>query len=280
MWPSTLRQTQEVIDRNLIVRIERTWALDAAAFAEVLSVQDPSWGSEYFDLADGTAVLCGPGLYVNRALACGLTEVVDDTHLRLLELRGAVVGVPPAIEISDVTMPEVRQRVAKHGYRPADESMALIRRLDDVGAPDVDLTFVVERADGDLLSTWQETSARAWGHIGPDAIRASDAFARAAAVVDGPGFVLARSAGDGRPIGCASLTIRDGIATLGGMSTLPEERRRGVQSELIRYRLRRAREEGCEIATTTAAVGGVSERNLIRLGFRRSHTKVTFVRSF
>lgn len=276
---STVRQTQHVTYRDLSVRIERAWALDAVAFAGVLSVQDSSWGSEFFDLADGTVVLCGPGLYVNQALACGLTEPVDDAHLRLLERRSAVVGVAPAIEISDVTMPEVRQRLTTRGYRPGGETAALILSLDEAGSPATDPAIVVERADGDLLSIWQETSAQAWGHTGNMARRASDAFARAAAEVDGPGLVLARSVEDGRPVGCASLTIRDGVATLGGMSTLPEERRRGVQSELIRYRLDRAREAGCDLATTTADAGGASERNLLRHGFRRSHAKVTFVRS-
>ena len=47
-------------------------ARDAAAFAEVLANQDPSWGSESFSLAGGRAVLCGAGMYVNHAIAVGL----------------------------------------------------------------------------------------------------------------------------------------------------------------------------------------------------------------
>ncbi len=119
----------------------------------------------------------------------------------------------------------------------------------------------------DRLRAWQETSAAGWGHDTASARRASDAFAAAAAAVDGDGFVLARDAGNGRPLGCASLTMRGGVATLGGMSTIREERRRGVHAALIRHRLGLAAANDCVIATTTASPGGDSERNLRRNGF-------------
>jgi GNAT superfamily N-acetyltransferase len=116
---------------------------------------------------------------------------------------------------------------------------------------------------------WQETAACGWGHEGEEARRANDVFARVAAVVDGERFALVRHAGSGRPLGCASLTIRDGVATLGGMSTLPESRGQGVQTTLIRHRLRVAAASGCDLATSVAVPDSISERNLIRHGFER-----------
>ena len=123
-----------------------------------------------------------------------------------------------------------------------------------------------------------QTTALGWGHTTDRARRASDAYSRAAAAVDEPGLLLARSTDDGRPIGCASLAIRDGVATLGGMSTPPPERGRGVQGALIAYRLRYAHEHGCDVATTQVIGGSASERNLLRHGFRPTHTKTTFER--
>ena len=263
------------------MRVERTWALDAVAIADALRAQDPSWGSETFDLADGRVVLCGSGLYVNRALAVGLEESVTDEHFALLERQSRLVGVVPAIEVSDATMPAVRDRLAGRGYRPSGETAVLVRPLTGGSHVDVDVdvdpAIVIERVgESDLVSVWQQTSAMGWGHSEPDARRASDAFARAAARADDPGLVLARSARDGRPVGCASLAIRGGVATLGGMSTLPDERRHGVQKALILYRLQLARDRDCDIAATTTAIDGASERNLLRHGFRRLQAKTTF----
>jgi GNAT superfamily N-acetyltransferase len=125
---------------------------------------------------------------------------------------------------------------------------------------------VIEPAT-DQLSTWQEASATGWGHRTSDARRASDAFAAVAAAVDRDGFVIARDAEDGRPVGCASVSTRNGVGTLVAMTTVPSDRRRGVQAALVHHRLRHAADSGCVIATTTAEPDGASLRNLLRLGF-------------
>lgn len=246
----------------------RAWADDAAEFAIQLARIDPSWGSVTFALAGGQVVLCGPGMYVNRALACGLDGPLSEADMIQLEARSTAVGVPAALEITEATHPDVIEQLTLRGYLDGASTAALRRRLDDLDQlPDPDPTIVIRSANTDLLPLWQATSALGWGHLDNDARRASDAFSRAAALVDGEGLVLATDAHDGRPLGCASLTVRDGVATLGGMSTLPAERGRGVQRALIHHRLRVAARRGCEIATTSAAPGGVSERNLIRHGF-------------
>ena len=60
------------MDADLVRRIERAWAVSDVEHAEALARTDPSWGTQVFPVGDGWAVLCGPGLYVNRVLAAGL----------------------------------------------------------------------------------------------------------------------------------------------------------------------------------------------------------------
>ena len=117
------------------------------------------------------------------------------------------------------------------------------------------------------LELWQETSAAGWGHTSADARWASDAFAAAAHALDNEHMVIALDADDGRPLGAASMTVNEGLAMLGGMSTIPAERKRGVQTALIRHRLIEAQRLGCDLALATAASGSASERNLKRRGF-------------
>lgn len=248
-------------------RITRVWVDNAVALAETLADTDPSWGSETTELAGGALVLCGPGLFVNRAIGVGHQAPLTDEEWDLLEERSGAVGVAPAIEITPATHPEVLSDAVARGYQLDDVEHALVRSTDLTHVPPPDPRFDIVPANRGLLPVWQETAACAWGHLDEGARRANDAFARAAALVDGERFALIRHAGSGRPLGCASLTIRAGVATLGGMSTLPEQRGQGVQTALIRHRLRVAAASGCDLATSIAAPDSPSERNLLRQGF-------------
>lgn len=262
------------------MRLERSWALDEEALAGALAELDPSWGTETHALAGGRLVLCGPGLYVNRGLALGLDVPLSQADIEFVQQRSAAVGVPPAIDVTDATHPATVRFLVERGFAcvEGEQTTATVRALDEIPSPDDDRIAIALVRDRSL-EEWQATSALGWGHATEASRRAADIYARAAHRVDGDGMVLAVDRSDGRALGVASLTIREGIATLGGMSTVPAERGRGVQSALIRYRLAAAREAGCAIATSTARSGGASERNLLRHGFRPLHVKRTYVRS-
>lgn len=249
----------------MIGRVLRTWSQEAADFASVLRDLDPTWRSEAFAIAGGHAVLWGAGLFVNRAMAVGIDSPVTESDFESLEQRSRAVGVEPAVEISRVTRPDVRLLAEARGYVP-DSAVSVLRcPLSDAHSAH-DSSFTIETAT-DQVAVWQKVSALGWGHTSEAARRASDAFGAAAAVVDGEGFVVARDRTDGRPVGCASLNICAGVATLRGMSTTPAERRRGVQAALIRHRLRLAHAAGCDVVTTMVRPNGESERNLRRHGF-------------
>jgi len=268
------------MDAQLIARLERVDAQNAVAFALALSAIDRSWGTETLAVADGQLVLCGRGLYVNRAIATGITEPLRDADIGLIVDRSASVGVRAAVEVTPATHADALARLVAHGFvhDTTSDVTALVRSLDglpdELGRDGIEIVSVTERS----LVEWQEASALGWGHSTESARRAADAFAAAAAAVDGDGMLIAIDASDGRPLGCASMTLYDEVATLGGMSTIPAERGRGVQAALIIHRLGLAKAAGCTIATSTTVVGGASERNVQRFGFRPSHVKQTWVR--
>jgi GNAT superfamily N-acetyltransferase len=274
--------TPEVDRAALIERISLTWARNAVAHALVLAAQDPSWGTDVFELAGGQVVLCGPGLYVNRALGLGLTGPLTAADLDVLEARSAAVGVPPSIDVVPTADGSIAELTTARGYGIVRFLTTHCRPLDDTAAPrvpPVDPSFSIERADEASLDTWQDVAAAGFGVGESNARRASDAFAKAAAVVDGAGFLLARDAADGRPLGCATVTVRDGLATFGAMTTLPSERGRGVQAALIAQRLRLARDAGCDLAASSTVPANASERNLARAGFHPLYETVTVARA-
>jgi GNAT superfamily N-acetyltransferase len=277
---SAMRNTCSVDGDHLIARLEQVDAQNAVAFALALSAHDPTWGTETLAVAGGHLVLSGKGLYVNRALATGIDNPLRAEDLGLIVHRSETVGVPPSVEVTPATHADSVAQLVEHGFvhDASADVTALVRQLDDLpdelGRDGIEIRSVGERS----LAEWQEVSALGWGHDTEARRRAADAFAVAAYAVDGDGMVIAVDASDGRPLGCASLTLRDEVATLGGMSTIPAERGRGVQAALILHRLRIAREAGCTIATSTTVVGGASERNVQRFGFRPMYVKQTWVR--
>lgn len=259
------------------VRLERTGARHAAAHAESLRSIDPRWGSSWFELADGIVVLQGPGLYVNRALTLGLVGVVAAADVDELERAASAAGVPASVDVVPGTDTDLVALLTARAYAPSGEVSVMTRSIDEP-VVDSDPSIAVRPIAPDELSLWQEVSFAAWERTTPAARRASDVYAAAASATDGECLMLAFDAETERPLGCAGLIVRDGLASLGGMSTLPAERGRGVQRALVAERLRRASAAGCDLAMVTAVVGGPSERNLLRLGFQRQYVKTTWTR--
>lgn len=247
--------------------------------ALTISGQDRTWGTETVAVAGGQLVLTGPGLYVNRAIACGIDPPLRPADVALIVDRSRAVGVPPAIEVTPVTAPESITVLAGHGFTHVAErdTTAHVHTLDDLDHDPAEASIEIVPVGRRSLEEWQDVSALGWGHDTAEARRVADTYARAALERDGDGMVMAFDASDGRPLGCASMTIIDDVATLGGMSTIPSGRGRGVQGALIRHRLARARAAGCSLATTMTIVGGASERNVQRYGFRPTHVRQTWV---
>jgi GNAT superfamily N-acetyltransferase len=79
---------------------------------------------------------------------------------------------------------------------------------------------------------------------------------------------------DGTPGATASLFLHEGVALFSGAATVPEMRRRGLQSALIRERMRYAAAQGCDLAVMVAEAGSESQRNAERRGFRIAYTRI------
>jgi len=259
-----------VIVNSVTMRLVRLWALNAVAQATALAQIDPTRASETHPVSDGWLILSGRDMYVNRAMAVGISAPVSREEIDSVILRLRHIGLVPAFEVTPATLPAMVRLLAGQGFMhdPSADVTALIRPISEKLMDPPDDVVVRPVTDEASLALWQEVSATGWGHTDTRARAASDAFARAAFVTDQDGMTIAFDVNDGRPVGCASVTIRDGLATLGGMSTLPDQRRRGVQAALVHHRLRFAAMRGCDQAATTAATGSASERNLRRHGFK------------
>jgi ribosomal protein S18 acetylase RimI-like enzyme len=113
------------------------------------------------------------------------------------------------------------------------------------------------------------------GHGVPDGARVRDrASVTRWAELDAWRLYLARV--DGEPAGAALLSLEDDIGYLANASTLPEHRRRGVQTALIARRIEDAAAAGCDAVCSGAAFGSASQRNLQRAGLQVAYTKAVW----
>lgn len=64
----------------------------------------------------------------------------------------------------------------------------------------------------------------------------------------------------------------------GGVATLPEHRRRGVQGALLGARLEAAARAGCDVAVVTTQPGSKSQENVQKRGFELLYTRAILVK--
>jgi hypothetical protein len=272
---SSFRHAESVVfDVDQANRSEVAEACDAAAIAESLTALDGGLRADSWPLAVGRLVVTGEGFYVNRALAVGLTEAVTPDDLRFAEERCQATGVPPELEVCPWADPSLLEAAVDRGYVPVWFRTVLVRSLSSaITAPsmgsDVDIEPVQNDNDFDI---WLRTTV-AGNRIGaPRQQHVARCWGRALRRLDKDRLHIARL--DGTPIAVASLAIQNGVALLGGMTTVPKARRLGTQQRLISFRLQRAVDLGCDLAVSAAEPGSASERNLQRSGFEILGTKL------
>ena len=78
------------------------------------------------------------------------------------------------------------------------------------------------------------------------------------------------------PAGVAALYVSDGIGWLGGAVTLPEFRRQGCQTALLRRRIADAAAMKCDFVVTHTTPGSESQRNIERVGLRVAYTSAVW----
>jgi GNAT superfamily N-acetyltransferase len=235
----------------------------------------------------GVAAYVEPGSPFNKVAGLGFSGLPQAAALDALEQEFADRGTSPQFEVATLGDPALARMLTSRGCLLIGFENVLGLPIDPMRGLDVDGGEVaVTRASEAETAAWLDTVAT--GFLTPD-------------VFDGPpGFeapiprdVLERVFGDtiaaptferylarhgGAIAGGASLRIQDGIAQLSGAATLPEHRRRGVQSALLRHRLAEAARRGCDLAVVTTQPGSKSQENVQKFGFALLYARAILVK--
>jgi hypothetical protein len=269
-----------VLDLALARRIELAEARAAAGAAEAMAQLRPGAGVAVDSVAGGLAVYCGANSPVTQAVGLGLNGAVNDEDFNRLEEFYRSRREPVRVETCPLADPSLIDQFGKRHYRVTEFTNVMARPVcsaENLGAaiPDAADGLVVEKVATQHVDVWTLTVAQGFAEHLPVTQEILDVM-RAFASVANVECYLARV--DGAIAGGGTLVLRDGVAGLFGASTLSSFRKRGVQTALLRRRMARAAEAGCDLVVCLAQPGSTSQRNVVRHGFAVLYTRVKFER--
>jgi GNAT superfamily N-acetyltransferase len=227
-------------------------------------------------IAGGVAFFGGPGFPANQIVGMGLYGEVTPENVDQVEQFFRSRGVPSTVVVSPLAEASLLNLLGQRGYRIAEFNSVLIRRINPTEPFMPPAGIAIERVSPETELLWRRTIAQGFYDVVPVSEDVFDGFASLPGSLDFLALTEDKAAG-----GCGGRIISQaGIAALYGTATLPEFRRRGVQSALIARRLHQAALAGCEYAVVSTQPGSGSQRNMERRGFRVAYTKVVMVREW
>ena len=226
-------------------------------------------------LRGGMAAFAEPGSPLNKVAGLGFGGVPDEDELTAIEQAYAARGCPVHVELASFAEPAIGRLLTRRGY-------ALIG-YENVSGLALQAGAAGEHPpDGVAIARVGPGEAKEWVRVTVTGFRNPDIFDGLASHESFDDVVVERAIDDmaaisgferylahrgGAAAGGASFRAFEGIAQLCGSATLPDHRRRGVQTALLRHRLAEAARQGCDVAVVTTQPGSKSQQNVERFGF-------------
>lgn len=256
-------------DLALSRRLERAEGYACAQFAEARRRLFPESGAEWIECGGGYAVFDGVDSPITQTFGLGIFEELSPSTLDTIEQFFLQRGASVEHEVSPFAGAAALDLLCRRNYRPIEISSVLVRDIQPVGSEDSNIKVRVTAADEARL--WTDVSARGWSHEHPELLNFLLQLGTISTVRAGTVCFLAEL--NGQPGAAGTLCIHDGVALFGGAATVPELRRRGLQSALLHARMQYAFDNSCELAMIAAQPGSDSQRNAERRGFRIAYTR-------
>jgi GNAT superfamily N-acetyltransferase len=265
-----------LLSLDLAREIELAEAQAAVSCAEMTTSMPAASAGAVECVAGGYAVYCGSNNPVTQAVGLGLHGPVSADEFNQLERFYFDRWEPVRVETCPLADPSLFEHYRDRGYHVTEFSNVMARSVGNGSCPATPEGIEIRLARPDELDLWVMTVSQGFAENYP-VTQEILAVMKMFACSKNTECYLARM--DGRVVGGATLAVRGRIAGFFGASTLPDYRKRGVQTALLYTRLRRAAEVGCELAVSLAQPGSKSQRNITRLDFQTLYTRVKFERS-
>ncbi len=265
------------MDLELARRAEHAEGNACRECAEAFHLARPEFPVAVEEIGGGVAVFAGVDSPVTQAVGVGLGAAVTDKDLDRLGNFFLSRNAPAAVELCPLVEMSLYEKFAARGYRLLEVSNVLIREIKGAGEmkPSSPHDVTVRPASREEAKLWTRTVAEGFVEqfpVTPEMLDVMEGFFQAASATAFLAYVRGEIAGG------AALAMHRGVCGLFGASTLPNCRRRGVQTALLSARITWAASQGCDLAVSIAAPASISQRNIERAGFRVAYTRTKLIR--
>lgn len=267
----------QFVDKALARRLESAEEMPQVDCARMLQQLRPEIGAAFEPFCGGHMIFAGLNSPIGHAAGLGFDAPMTSADLDRLEAFYRSHNAPAQLDLCPLTDPSVLELVTARRYAITELNNVLFRRLDAVENIDVPRGVQIRRGAAREAGYFSDILTRSFFEKGD----APEGFAEMLApLFQFPEALTFLASIDGQVVAAAAGRIipEHRIFALFGAGTLPEFRKRGIQTALLRTRMKAAAEAGCELAVVVTRGGTISERNCIRLGFQIAYSKATVIK--
>ncbi len=268
----------------LVARVERAECRLLEDGVAAALRRRPSPGAFVRPVAGGVAAFSAPDAPLDKVSGLGFAAGFDGALLDEIEHLYARVGCPVRVELATLADPEIGALLTRRGYALVGFENVLGLALEGGGWPPAAADVEVARSGPEGFDEWLDVVVTGFAHPDLQGVPSDESFPREMLeeaigdLASGESFLRYLARRGGRAAGGASMRLCEGVAQLCGAATVPEQRRRGVQSALLATRLDEARRAGCDVAVVTTQPGSKSQENVQRLGFELLYARAVLLR--
>lgn len=271
----------DFVDQALARRLESAEEMPQVHYANLYQKLKPEIGAAVEPICGGHMIFAGLNSPIGRTVGMGFDGSATAADLDRMEQFYRSHGAPSQIDVCPLTDPPLFEMLKQRSYVMAELNNVLFRRLNQDDQKEANQTpsrITIRQGNADEASAFSAIVVRSFF---PDGGEPAGFAEMIAPIYQAEGAIVYVAEIGGKTVACgAGLIIPERrIIALFGAGTLPEFRGLGLQTALLRRRMKAAQKAGCEYAVIVTQGGTTSMRNAERLGFRVAYSKATLIRN-
>lgn len=264
------------IDKDLAYKLESDVVEGNRQLIEAWNHSNAKTKAKELEIGNVLAVYGSSDCPINETVGLGITSPVDESTLNQIEDFYRDNNHPSVIRVCPLADPSLIELTKKKGYTLNSFSYRWFLDLEEWKSFFKELDPRVKIAKNNEKMEWARTVASGFEDIDEVSeeynLDLEEAFFSMRSSIP----VLAY---ENNIVGAGGiLTLNDQVAALFSTSTRHSFRKKGLQTALIDWRLRYAKDIGAKVATIETEPGSDSQRNVERMGFRLAYVTAELVK--
>ncbi|HEY6766350.1 MAG TPA: GNAT family N-acetyltransferase [Candidatus Sulfotelmatobacter sp.] len=267
----------QFVDKAFARRLEAVEEMPQVFYARLFQKQRPDIGDAEEEICGGHMIFAGLGSPIGRAVGMGLDRAFTAQDLDRVEQFYGTHKAPSQLDLCPLHDAELFEMLKERGYAIAELNNVLYRPLTPGEEfPASPSGCEIRRSTADEAEAASAIVERAFFPEGAP----KEYAGLLTPLYQMEGAITFTAKVDGIIVACGAGMVLPEHRVFGlfGAGTLPEFRGRGLQTALLRVRMKAAAAAGCEHAVIVTRGGTTSQRNAERLGFRVAYSKVTVIK--